>query len=137
VEGEVATEFASDPVHLVRQIGSELAPEAGRRLDEMLAHPDLTEAALRETAAEAKRCIELLVEQVHQLETALETRIVIEQAKGLLLASGVPPAKGFQLLVQRSQRENRKLREVALRLVRDAEGRANGHGKDGASSPPG
>ena len=67
---------------------------------------------------DALRCIELLEAQVHQLETALETRIVIEQAKGVLAAqSGIPIDGCFELLRRRSQLQNRKLREIAAEIV--------------------
>ena len=55
---------------------------------------------------------------VAQLNQALESRGTIEQAKGILMAmEGVGPDEAFSLLRGVSQRENRKLREVALELV--------------------
>jgi AmiR/NasT family two-component response regulator len=53
-----------------------------------------------------------------QLQEALDSRIVIEQAKGIIMAttrSG--PDNAFQLLVRQSQSENRKLREIAADIV--------------------
>lgn len=53
------------------------------------------------------------------LERALESRGVIDQAKGILMAEHRFTAEeAFELLVQLSQRSNRKLREVAEQLVR-------------------
>jgi GAF domain-containing protein len=53
-----------------------------------------------------------------QLQTAMESRAVIEQAKGILMAQqGCTPDEAFGLLVKLSQSSNRKLREVAQALV--------------------
>ena len=53
-----------------------------------------------------------------QMRQALESRAVIEQAKGVLMAQhGIGADAAFGRLVERSQHENRKLREVAQRLV--------------------
>lgn len=53
-----------------------------------------------------------------QLAEAMQSRAVIEQAKGIVMAqSGVNPDDAFQLLVRASQRENRKLRDIAAELV--------------------
>lgn len=55
---------------------------------------------------------------------AMKSRAVIEQAKGILMAGGGRSADdAFQLLVRASQRENRKLREIAVDLVAQAERR--------------
>jgi hypothetical protein len=60
-----------------------------------------------------------LVAQVAHLQAALTSRAVIEQAKGILIASTGRDADGaFQLLVAQSQAENRKVREIAEELVR-------------------
>jgi GAF domain-containing protein len=53
-----------------------------------------------------------------QLKLALESRSTIEQAKGILMArSHCTPEQAFDLLVQQSQHQNRKLRLVAEELV--------------------
>jgi GAF domain-containing protein len=60
------------------------------------------------TAADAAR----------NLQAAMENRAVIEQAKGILIATtGCDAESAFRLLVQQSQHENRKLREIAIELV--------------------
>lgn len=57
-----------------------------------------------------------------QLHEALESRGPIEQAKGVLIARhDCTPDEAFDLLVQRSQHENRKLRLVADDIVRQAQ----------------
>lgn len=53
-----------------------------------------------------------------QLEQAMASRAVIEQAKGVLIATqAVDEATAFELLTRTSQRENRKLRVVAADIV--------------------
>lgn len=54
-----------------------------------------------------------------QLNEAMESRAVIEQAKGMLMAqsAGLSADDAFALLVKVSQRENLKVREVARRIV--------------------
>jgi hypothetical protein len=57
-------------------------------------------------------------EQIEQLRAALETRAVIDQAKGILMAAhGITAADAFTLLVEQSQRDNIKLRDLAHQFV--------------------
>jgi GAF domain-containing protein len=59
------------------------------------------------------------LELSNHLSRAMESRAVIEQAKGVLMANHhVDADRAFDLLVERSQAENRKLREVAGDVVR-------------------
>jgi GAF domain-containing protein len=59
-------------------------------------------------------------ETVGQLRTALTSRAVIEQAKGMLMAvHRVSEDEAFDMLVTQSQEQNVKLREVAERFVAD------------------
>ncbi|HEY2263900.1 MAG TPA: GAF and ANTAR domain-containing protein [Streptosporangiaceae bacterium] len=52
------------------------------------------------------------------MQQAMRSRAVIDQAIGILLADGGrTPDEAFQLLVRVSQRENRKLREIAADIV--------------------
>jgi GAF domain-containing protein len=54
-----------------------------------------------------------------QLRAAMTSRAAIEQAKGILMRTvGCGPDEAFRRLVQQSQHENRKLRDVAGDLVR-------------------
>jgi GAF domain-containing protein len=56
-----------------------------------------------------------------QMRQALDSRGVIEQAKGMVMArTGCSPDVAFATLVARSQQENRKLRDVARDLVERA-----------------
>ncbi|MEQ0559912.1 GAF and ANTAR domain-containing protein [Amycolatopsis sp. NEAU-NG30] len=57
-------------------------------------------------------------ETAEHLRTALTSRAVIDQAKGMLMAiRQIDADDAFALLVEQSQRENVKLREVAERFV--------------------
>jgi len=59
-----------------------------------------------------------------QMEAAMATRAVIEQAKGLLIAQRhCTPDEAFQILVRASTRSNRKLRDIAAELVGSAQHR--------------
>ncbi len=54
-----------------------------------------------------------------QLTEAMQSRAVIEQAKGMLMAKSpdLSPDDAFDLLRRASQRENVKLRDIAQRIV--------------------
>jgi GAF domain-containing protein len=57
-------------------------------------------------------------QMIDNLHTALASRAVIEQAKGMLHADfGVSPEQAFQLLSRVSQNTNQKVRQVAADLV--------------------
>jgi GAF domain-containing protein len=59
------------------------------------------------------------------LNQALTSRRTIDYAIGLLMAAGGrSPEDAFQVLVRASQRENRKLREIAAEIVSSAQARA-------------
>jgi AmiR/NasT family two-component response regulator len=52
------------------------------------------------------------------MRLAMESRAVIEQAKGVLMAQrGVDDQQAFDILRDASQRYNRKLREIAAGIV--------------------
>ena len=60
--------------------------------------------------------------EIDDLRTALASRAVIEQAKGLLMARhACSPDQAFRLLANASQRENRKLRDVADAVVQSSQ----------------
>jgi AmiR/NasT family two-component response regulator len=61
---------------------------------------------------------EQLIEEVTGLRRAIQTRAVIEQAKGIVMATcACGSDEAFQVLVAQSQHENRKVRDVAAELV--------------------
>lgn len=60
-------------------------------------------------------------EQTRTITLAMESRAVIEQAKGILMSTQrCSPDEAFDLLRRASQRENRKLRDLATEIVRRA-----------------
>ena len=80
-------------------------------------------------------------ELVHHLEEALKSRPVIEQAKGMIMArEGVDADEAFDILRRASQRQNRKLRDVAVEIVERsverarAAGNGNGNGNGSAET---
>jgi GAF domain-containing protein len=59
-----------------------------------------------------------VVDQAHNMRRAMESRAVIEQAKGVLMAQrGVDAQQAFDMLRDASQRYNRKLRDIAAGIV--------------------
>ena len=57
-------------------------------------------------------------DELRHLQQALRSQPVIEQAKGLLMAQhGCTPDEAFAMLMQASQRENRKLRDIARAMI--------------------
>ena len=59
-----------------------------------------------------------VVDQAHNMRLAMESRAVIEQAKGVLMAQqGVDAEQAFEILRAASQRSNRKLRDIAVGVV--------------------
>jgi len=57
-------------------------------------------------------------ELAQQLQQAMESRAVIEQAKGILMQSqGCDAEEAFDILRQASQHQNRKLRAIAAEIV--------------------
>ena len=64
-----------------------------------------------------------MFELSHNLTTAMETRAVIEQAKGALMSTHrIDAGAAFDLLRQQSQTSNRKLRDIAADVVDEASG---------------
>lgn len=61
--------------------------------------------------------------RTHQLQTAMDSRAVIEQAKGIIMGNRRCTAeRAFQILAKLSQDTNRKLRDVAQDMVDRAAG---------------
>ena len=65
-----------------------------------------------------------VVDQALNMRRAMESRAVIEQAKGVLMAQrGIDAQQAFDMLREASQRYNRKLRDIAAGIVASAQGR--------------
>jgi AmiR/NasT family two-component response regulator len=64
----------------------------------------------------------LLVERVRQLETALESRVVIEQAKGVLAGRhGIDVGAAFHSLRSAARATRQRLHDLARRVVDERE----------------
>jgi AmiR/NasT family two-component response regulator len=61
------------------------------------------------------------------LQAALDSRAMIDMAKGKLMAlNDISPDEAFALLVRASQRENIKVRDIARRIVEGSRDEAEG-----------
>ena len=64
------------------------------------------------------------IQVLENMAEAMRSRATIEQAKGMLMASSHCSAdEAFAMLVHASQRENRKLRDIAFEIVERAQHR--------------
>jgi hypothetical protein len=101
---------------------NELQEEIRRLLADALRTADETRAeADRVQVAHDDEVIALAAAhgaEVEQLQSALASRDVIGQAKGILMAAmRCTPDEAFDLLVKQSQAENRKLVDIAAELA--------------------
>lgn len=79
--------------------------------------PQPTPSETRSELVEARR-------ELEQLKHALDSRAIIDQARGMVMALGpCTPEHAWQALVETSQRSNTKLRIVATDLVATTDGR--------------
>jgi GAF domain-containing protein len=106
-------EVDGTPVGALNLLSSE--PDAFRPPDRELAWRLAGPAAVTIANGRAFREVSRLSSQ---LQTALDRRAVIEQAKGIVVArSGCSPDEAFELLRELSQTRNRKLRDIAVAIV--------------------
>jgi len=88
------------------------------RIGELFADPAAIAVQNAQVLAQTKRL-------AHQLQTALTSRAVIDQALGILMSrTGATAEQAFDRLRQVSQKDNVKLREVAQQVVAAAVRRA-------------
>ncbi len=86
---------------------------------------DLPRSQLTAVVDDADR-VRALETEVAQLRTAMASRAVIEQAKGvLMLLTGCGDERAFDLLTHISSNTHRKVRDVAAELVGSASGRVD------------
>jgi GAF domain-containing protein len=112
--------YLSAPLH----VDKEFAGSLNLYSEQAHGFGDLDEALLRlyTTAADAAIANARRYAQARDLATqlsqALDSRAVIDQARGILMAThGIDADQAFALLAKESQNTNVKLREVAARLV--------------------
>jgi GAF domain-containing protein len=96
-------------------------PDAFRSAEAMTAGSEVAEAvAVAVVNADAHARV---VDQAHNMRLAMESRAVIEQAKGVLMAQrGLTADEAFDMLRDASQRYNRKLRDIAAGIVESTRG---------------
>jgi anti-anti-sigma factor len=83
--------------------------------EDLAGDPAVDQAAV--TAGIESRAVQV----ADQMRQAMESRAVIEQAKGMLIAAhGCSSDEAFHMLSESSQRTNRKLRELATAMVEGA-----------------
>ncbi|MFL5945504.1 MAG: ANTAR domain-containing protein [Gaiellaceae bacterium] len=76
-----------------------------------------------------------LLERTIQLQTALDTRVVIEQAKGIVAArKSISPDEAFQQIRRQARSERRKLQDLAAEIVATT-GHALAEAVDGIPDP--
>ena len=103
---------------LFEALGSWLDDE---RVDSLLLHFDEREyTLLRPSKDRRPDSGAFLLERVAQLETALDSRIVIEQAKGILArALGISLEEAFETIRRAARGSGTKLRSLAQTIVED------------------
>lgn len=83
----------------------------------------------------ARELVRALEQENEQLRNALESRIVIEQAKGALSARlGILPEEAFELLRGLARSQRRKLQDFAAEVVEN-KGRLDGDVIDASGQP--
>jgi ANTAR domain len=114
LEGE---HLSTQLLELLRVLGTWLETE---RLESLRVHFDgRTYTVLVPSDARPTDSPTLLLERIAQLETALRSRIVIEQAKGILAARlGLEPEECFQILRREARSRRTNLHELAEQVIR-------------------
>jgi hypothetical protein len=75
---------------------------------------------------------QFLVERTNQLQSALESRIGLEQAKGILAERyGITPDEAFEMMRREARTRRMKIHELAVGIVATA-GRLDGSGDRGS-----
>ena len=119
VELKLDTETATKLVALFDLLGTWLT-DGG--LDTcQIGFGDRTYSLLAAKPGEPNDPTAFLLERTIQLQTALDTRIVIEQAKGVRAATeSITPDEAFQKIRRRARSERRKLHDIAAEIVSTA-----------------
>jgi hypothetical protein len=91
----------------------------------LAAHPVPAESTAALAAPAEDDRIHALQAEIEQLRTAMASRAVIEQAKGvLMLLTGCNERAAFDLLTHISSHTHRKVRDISTELVSSASGRS-------------
>lgn len=119
VELRLDNETATKLVELFDALGIWLS--AGRVDACQIGFGDRTYTLLAARAGEVNDPTQFLLERTIQLQTALDSRVVIEQAKGVLAERrGIAPDVAFDELRREARRARRKLHDLAQEVVDSA-----------------
>jgi ANTAR domain len=134
VEIGSSSEQASAIRSLLGSLGGWLAEERLTSCEIRL--DDRSYTLLQPAAVDGERTVESLLEQVIQLQTALDSRVVIEQAKGILAERlGIDMAAAFAVLRRAARSSRRSVHELAAEVVGSRETPAAIAAAAGASGP--
>lgn len=116
------SEIIGVPIATTKEIDGALSVYVLRgRLDDRSLHLLLLLAEQCSVAVENARLFGSSIALIGGLERAMESRGVIERAKGVLMAhQGCDAEEAFDILRRASQRENVKLHQIAVRLMDSA-----------------
>ena len=110
---------------IVVRISDTPISEHGRVVGVIGVAEDIAGDSSVDAAAVSERIESRSARLADQMRQAMESRAVIEQAKGMLIgAHGCTPDQAFQMLSESSQRANRKLHDLATAMVQGAQNRS-------------
>lgn len=113
--------YASDAVGVVAVFSSKAYAWTPEGELAIMSFTDLAALAIAATMQSEERG-----EVVDQLHNALDARVVVEQAKGVIVGrEGIAPRQAFERLRAEARRSRRRLSEVAADVVNEAAGRAS------------
>ncbi|MEU6591613.1 ANTAR domain-containing protein [Streptomyces sp. NPDC046881] len=111
-----ATGWRGQPRRVLELVGLDPADPLGAALP-----ADLAARTASPVARERAEQLDLLRLEIEQLRHAMDSRPVIDQARGVLMAAhGCGPEQAWEILREASQRSNVKLRRVAAAVTESA-----------------
>ncbi|MGW2097311.1 ANTAR domain-containing protein [Streptomyces olivaceoviridis] len=114
-----ATGWRGQPRRVLELVGLDPVDPLGAALPAGL--PARTASAVAREHAEQSEQLHVLRLEVEQLRRAMDSRPVIDQARGILMAAhACTPDQAWEILREASQRSNTKLRQVASALTASA-----------------
>jgi GAF domain-containing protein len=113
--------YASDAIGVVAVVSAKPHPWTPEAELALMSFTDLAALAIASTMQSEERG-----ETAVQLQSALDARVTVEQAKGVLVArDGLGPRQAFEKLRAEARRTRRPLPDVAAEVIRSAAPGAN------------